>query len=52
MQVQSLGGEDPSEEGMAITPVFSPGDSHGQMRLAGYTVHGVAKSRTQRLEAP
>ena len=26
------------------TPVFLPGKSHGQRSLAGYTVHGVAKS--------
>jgi len=25
--VRSLGGEDPLEEGMATTPVFSPGES-------------------------
>ena len=29
------------------TPVFLPGKFHGQRRLAGYTVHGVAKSQTQ-----
>ena len=29
------------------TPVFMPGESHGQRSLAGYTVHGVAKSQTQ-----
>ena len=28
------------------TPVFLPGKSHGQRSLAGYTVHGVAKSQT------
>ena len=28
------------------TPVFLPGKSHGQSSLAGYTVHGVAKSQT------
>ena len=27
--------------------VFSPGKFHGQRSLVGYTVHGVAKSRTQ-----
>ena len=27
------------------TPIFLPGESHGQRSLAG-TVHGVAKSRT------
>ena len=26
-----------------ITPVFFPGESHGQRSLAGYTVHGVAR---------
>ena len=25
-------------------PVFVPGELHGQWSLAGYTVHGVAKS--------
>ena len=34
-QVQSLGWEDPLEEGMATTPVFLPGESHGQRSLAG-----------------
>ena len=29
-----------------LTPVFLPGEFHGQRSLAGYTVHGVAKSRT------
>ena len=28
------------------TPVFLPEKSHGQRSLVGYTVHGVAKSRT------
>ena len=28
------------------TPVFLPGESHGQRDLAGYIVHGVAKSQT------
>ena len=35
--VQSLSLEDPLEEGMATTPVFSPGDSHGQSSLVGYS---------------
>ena len=26
------------------TPVFLPGESHGQRSLVGYTVHGAAKS--------
>ena len=28
------------------TPVFSPGESHGQNFLVGYIVHGVAQSQT------
>ena len=41
-QVPSLGGEDPPEKEMATTPVFLPGEFHGQRSL----VHGVAKSWT------
>ena len=33
--VRSLGWEDPLEEGMAATPVFMPGESHGQRSLVG-----------------
>ena len=29
------------------TPLFLPGKSHGQRSLAGYIVHGVAKSQTR-----
>ena len=29
------------------SPVFLPGESHGQRTLVGYTVHGVAKSQTR-----
>ena len=36
-QVQSLGPEDPLEEGTAPIPVFLPGESHGQRSLAGYS---------------
>ena len=36
-QVQSLGWEDPLEEGMQLTPVFLPGKSHGQRSLVGYS---------------
>ena len=32
---------------MATNSVFLPGKSHGQRSLVGYTVHGVAKSRTR-----
>ena len=45
--VQSLGWEDPLEEGMQPTPVFLPGEFHGQRSLVGYTVHGIAKSQTR-----
>ena len=30
-----------------LTPVFLPGEAHGQRNLAGYIVHGVTKSWTQ-----
>ena len=43
--VQSLGQEDPLEEGMATTPVFLPGESHGQRSLVA-TIHGVTNSQT------
>ena len=60
-QVPSLGQEDLLEKEMTTqsriciserrtwqpTLVFLPGESHGQRSLAGYTVHGVAKSQTQ-----
>ena len=35
-QVQSLGWEDPLEEGMQTIPVFLPGELHGQKSLGGY----------------
>ena len=35
--VKSLGHEDSLEKGMKTTPVFLPGTSHGQRRLAGYS---------------
>ena len=35
--VQSLGWEDPLEEGMATTPAFWPGEFHGQRSLAVYS---------------
>ena len=38
--VQSLGWEDPLEEGMATTLVFSPEESHGQRSLVGYGPQG------------
>ena len=35
--VQSLDREDLLEEGVATTPVFLPGESHGQRSLVGYS---------------
>ena len=40
MQVQSLGGEDSLEEGRHPTPVFLPGESHGQVSLVGHSPWG------------
>ena len=45
-RVQSLGGEDPLEKGMAPTPVFLPGEVHGQRSLAGYSPRGNKESDT------
>ena len=39
IQFQSLGQEDPLQKEMA-TPVFLPGESHGQRSLAGYSPCG------------
>ena len=39
-QVRSLGQEDPLEEGMAPTAVFSPGKYHGQRSPVGYSLQG------------
>ena len=36
-QVQSVGSEDPLEKEMATTPVFLPGQFHGQRSLVGYS---------------
>ena len=41
-----LGQEDPREKEMATHSVFSPGESHGQRSLAGYSPWG-RKSLTQ-----
>ena len=45
--VQSLGWEDPLEKGTVPTPVFWPGEFHGQRSLARATAHRVTRSRTQ-----
>ena len=38
--VQFLGREDPLEKRMAMTPVFLPGECHGQRSLVGYSPWG------------
>ena len=38
--VQFLGLEDPMEKEMQLTPVFLPGESHGQRNLMGYSPWG------------
>ena len=43
-QVQSLGWEDPLERAWQPTPVFFPGESHGQRSLAGYSPWGQKES--------
>ena len=40
MQVWSLGWEDPRRRKWQPTPVFSPGKSHGQRSLGGYSLWG------------
>ena len=45
-QVQSLDQEDPMEREWLPTPVFLPGEFHGQGSLAGYSPWG-RKSQTQ-----
>ena len=44
MQVWALGWEYPLEEGMEPTPVFLPGESHGQRSLEGYSPQGHKES--------
>ena len=43
-QVQLLGQEDPLEKEMLPTPVFLPGESHGQRSLMGYGQQGCKES--------
>ena len=38
--VWSLGWEDPLEKGMQPTPVYLPGEAHGQRSLVGYSPWG------------
>ena len=42
--MRSLGWEDPLEKGMAATPEFLPGESHGQRSLAGRSPRGHRES--------
>ena len=44
--LQSLGWEDPLEEGMATAPVFLPVDFQGQRSLVGYSPWGHKESDT------
>ena len=44
--VQSLGQEDPLEEVWQPTPVFLPGESHGQRSLVGYSPRGCKEFNT------
>ena len=46
-QVRSLGQEDPLEKEWQLTPVFLPGEFHGQQAWQA-SVHRVSKSWTQR----
>ena len=46
IQVQSLGREDPLEEGMATHSSILPGESHGQRSLAAYSPWGCKESDT------
>ena len=39
-RVQPLGREDTLEEGRQPTPIFIPGESHGQRSLVGYSPWG------------
>ena len=45
-QVRSLGWDDPLEKEMTTTPVFLPGESHGQRSQAGYSPQGSKESDT------
>ena len=47
--LQSLGWEDPLEQGIEPTPVFLPGESHGQRSLAGYSPWGRKESDTTKV---
>ena len=44
MWVQSLGREDPRRRKWQPTPIFLPGESHGQRSLVGYSPWGHKES--------
>ena len=44
MWVHFLGWKDPLEEAWQPTPVFLPGESHGQKSQAGYSPQGCTES--------
>ena len=46
IQVRSLGREDTLEKGWQPTPVFLPGEFHGQRSLTGYSPWGHKQSDT------
>ena len=49
-QNQSLGGEDTLEKGITTSPVFLPGELHGQKSLVGYSPWGLKElDTTERL---
>ena len=50
--VQSLGQEDLLGKGMAASPVFLPGESHGLRSLAGYSLWGHKESDTTKQLTP
>ena len=43
-KVYVLGWEDLLEEGIATTPIFLPGESHGQRSLVSYSSYGHKES--------
>ena len=44
--VRSIGSEDSLEKGMVPTPVFLPGESHGQRSLVSYSLWSHKESDT------
>ena len=45
-RVHSIPELSPCRRAWLPSPVFLPGEVHGQRTLVGYTVHGVSKSQT------